>query len=355
MNAAHTVFRAMALRHLVLLTLTLLSFAGLARAQVTINIDNSSYQYFAVDAARNFLYVAEASNAGTKHLSVVNTLTNTVVGTYSFSSGGYTSQVAASGTDVFWAIQGTSQVRVLGVDGSGTPSVTRSDSAGSATGIAALGTTYAVSKQGGGDLLDINLISTGAASFANINLSGVAGQVYADSNTNRYYARSSSSFKIINGSTGSILGTLTGLVMAIDPSAGHNYIYLQNSGTTTRLDQLAGTVTNNTVNTFYDFGAAFNDVAVNTANGDIFVAQSALNRVVQLNSSMAFVQNIAISSPESIAFANGQLYVHGSSQAYLSAIAIPEPSTWAALLGGLGLGFAVWRRRATRVSPKSPL
>lgn len=340
----------MALRHLAPAALILLCLAGPVRAQITIAIDNSSSQYFAVDAARNFLYVAEASNASLKHLSVVNTLTNTVVGTYSFSSTGYTAQVAASGTNVFWADQGSSQLKVIAVNGSGTPTLTRNDAANLATGVAALGTTYAVSKQGTGDFMDINLISTGTASFANISLSGVAGQVYADSNTNRYYARSSSNYKVIDVSNGSILGTLAGQVMAIDSASGHNFVYLQNGSNANRLDQLTGA--GNAVNTFYDFGAAFNNVTVNSANGDIFVAQSALNRVVQLNSSMVFVQQFTVTSPEAIAFADGQLYVHGSGQAYLTAIAVPEPATWSALLGGLGLGFALWRRRRATAQVK---
>lgn len=349
MKTAHILVRAMAARHPVLLTLTLLALAGPAAGQVTINIDNSNTQYFAVDAARNFLYVAEASNAGTKHLSVINTLTNTVVGTYSFSSSGYTSQVATSGTNVFWADQGSSQLKVIAVNGSGTPSLTRNDAATLATGVAALATTYGVSQQGTGDVMDINLISNGSTSFNNISLGGVAGQVYADSNTNLYYARGSSNYKVIDASNGSILGTLSGQVMAIDSAAAHNFVYLQNSGNTNRLDQLTGS--GNTLNTFYDFGAAYNWVAVDSVTGDIFVAQSALNRVVQLNSSMAFVQQFTVASPESIAFADGQLFVHGSGQAYLTAIAIPEPATWAALLGSLGLIGAIMRRHTKAIPP----
>jgi hypothetical protein len=349
MNTAPTVFRAMACRHFVLLLLVSLIVTSIVRAQVTINIDNSSQQYFAVDAARNFLYAAEASNAGTKHLSVINTLTNTVVGTYSFSSSGYTSQVATSGTNVFWADQGSSQVKIIAVSGGGTPTLTRNDSATLATGVAALGTTYGVSKQGTGDKLDINLISSGSASFANISLGGVAGQVFADSNTNRFYARATNSYTIINAGTGSVLGTLSGYVMAVDSTAAHNFVYLQNSGISTRLDQLAGTVTNNTVNTFYDFGSAFNDVTVNSATGDIFVALSGLNQVIQLNSSMAYVQQFAVTSPQTLAFADGQLFVHSTGAAYLTAIAIPEPATWAALLGSLGLVGAILRRRAKTI------
>lgn len=347
MNAAHTVFRAMACRHFVLFLLVSLFVTSPVRAQVTINIDNSNSQYFAFDAARNFLYVAEASNAGTKHLSVVNTLTNTVVGTYNYSSGGYTAQVAASGTNVFWADQGSSVVRVIAVNGSGTPSLTRSDAATQATGIAALATTYGVSQQGTGDIMDINLISNGSTSFNDLSVGGVAGQVYADSNTNRYYARGSSNYNVIDASTGGFVRTLSGQVMAIDSAAAHNYVYLQNSGNTNQLDQLTGS--DNTVNTFYDFGAAYNWVTVDSVTGDIFVAQSALNRVVQLSSSMVFVQQFTVASPESIAFADGQLFVHGTGQAYLTAIAVPEPATWAALLGGVGLGAALWRRRQAKI------
>lgn len=333
----------MARRHLVPAALILVSLAGHVRAQVTINIDNSSYQYFAVDTARNFLYAAESSNAGTKHLSVINTLTNTVVGTYNYTSTGYTSQVAASGTNVFWADQGSSQLKVIAVNGSGVPTLTRNDAATLATGVAALTTTYGVSQQGTGDVMDIKLISNGSTSFT-ASVGGVAGAVFSDANTNRYYARGSTSYNVIDATNGSIVRTLSGQVMAIDSAAAHNFVYLQNAGNANRLDQLTGS--GNTLSTFYDFGAAFNDVTVNSANGDIFVAQSALNRVVHLNSSMALVQQFTVTGAQSLAFANGQLYVHGTGQAYLTAIAIPEPATWSALLGGLGLGLALWRRRA---------
>lgn len=337
---------AMARRHLVPATLILVSLAGPLRAQITINLGNSSQQYFAVDAARNFLYAAEASNAASKRLNVINTLTNTVVGTYVHTSSNYTSQVAASGTNVFWADQGSGQLRVFAVDGSGTPTLTRSDAATLATGVAALATTYGVSQQGTGDVMDINLISNGSTAVNDIALGGVAGQVFSDSNTNRYYARSNSSYKVIDASNGSIVRTLSGHVMAIDSASAHNFVYLQNASTTTRLDQLTGA--DNTVNTFYDFGAAFNDVAVNSANGDIFVAQSGLNRVVQLNSSMAVVQQFTVTAPQSLAFADGQLYVHETGASYLTVIAVPEPATWSALLGGFGFGFVLWRRWATR-------
>jgi len=350
MKIEPTKFCVMANRHLLLLPLVLFSLAGPARAQVTINIDNSNYQYFATDLARHFLYTAESAGpGGTKHLNVVNTLTNTVVGSYNFTAVGYSSQIAASGTNVFWADQGSNQVKVIAVNGSGTPSLTRNDSATQATGVAALGTTYGVSKQATGDKLDINLISTGATSFANISLGGVAGQVFADSNTNRYYARATSSYTIINAGTGSILGTLNGFVMAIDSSASHNFVYLQDPGNALHLDQLAGTATANPGSpTFYNFGSAFSDVAVNGVTGDIFVALTSANQVVQLNSSMAFVQQFTVTSPQTLAFADGQLFVHSTGTGFLTAIAIPEPATWAALLGGLGLVAAVLRRRAVR-------
>lgn len=334
-------FCAMANRHLLLLPLVLLGLAGPTRAQITINIDNSNAQTFALDLANHFLYTAESSNAGTKHLSVINTLTNTVVGTYSFNSSNYTSQVAASGTNIYWADQGSSLVRIFSVNGSGVPSSTRNDGATLATGVAALSTTYAVSKQGTGDFMEIRNLA--GSTLFNVSLGGVAGQVFADSNTNRYYARSSSSYKAIDASTGGILGTLSGIVMAIDSSAAHNFLYMQDGSIATRLDQMTGSA--NSLNTFYDFGSAFSDVAVNGVTGDIFVALTSLNQVIQLNSSMAFVQQFNVTSPQTLAFADGELFVHSVGAAYLTAI--PEPATWSALLGGLGLIGAILRRRAS--------
>ncbi len=345
MKIEPTKFCVMANRHLLLLPLVLFSLAGPARAQVNININNSGAQSFAVDLTDHFLYVAQQGTSG-HNLNVINTLTNTVVGSTTYSGSSYASQVAASGTTVFWSSQGDSTVQVFSVSGSGVPSFSRADTASLATGIAALSTTYGVSRQGADSLVIHNLAGT---VLFTTTLTGVAGQVYSDSNTNRYYARASSSYNIINASTGGILGTLSGFVMAIDSSASHNFVYLQDPGNALHLDQLAGTATANPGSpTFYNFGSAFSDVAVNGVTGDIFVALTSVNQVIQLNSSMAFVQQFAVTSPQSLAFADGQLFVHSTGTAFLTAIAIPEPATWSALLGGLGLVGALLRRRAVR-------
>jgi len=333
-----------ALRHLVPLTIVLAALSGPVSAQTNITLDNTAYQYFAVDTVRHFLYAGESSNAGIKHLNVINTLTNTIVGTYSFSTGGYSSQIAASGTNVFWADQGSNLLRVIAVNGSGVPSLTRSDAATQATGVAALSTTYAVSKQGGGDFMSIRQISSGTELF-NVNLGGVAGQVYADANTNLYYARSTSDTKVINTS-GTIVGTLSNkLVMAIDSSASNNFIYIQDGGTPFVLSQLAGANQAATGNTF-NFAAAYGGVAVNDMNGDVFVSQQALNRVVHLSSSLAFIQYLSVPNAGALAIIDAQLYVHQAGSTTLSVLAIPEPGTWAVLSGSAALCFAVWRRRA---------
>ena len=98
MKTEFSVFCAMANRPLVLLTLILLPFAGSAWGQTIITLDNTAYQYFAVDTTRHFLYAGESNGpGGTKHLDVISTLTNTVVGAYNFTAGGYSSYIAASG------------------------------------------------------------------------------------------------------------------------------------------------------------------------------------------------------------------------------------------------------------------
>ena len=347
MKTEFSVFCAMANRPLVLLTLILLPFAGSAWGQTIITLDNTAYQYFAVDTTRHFLFAAESSNAATKHLNVINTLTNTIVGTYSFSTGGYSAQVAASGTNVFWADQGSSLARVIAVSGSGVPSLTRSDPAGLATGIAALSTTYAVSKQGGGDYMDIRLISTGALVGSSVLLSSPAGPVFADANTNLYYARSNLNTQVINLS-GGIVRTLAGLVAAIDSSAAHNFIYFQSGGGNTVLTQLFGSSNLATGNSFTN-GTAYGGVAVNSLNGDVFVSQQTLNQVVHLDSNLAFIEYLAVPNAEALAIIDNQLYVHQAGTTSLSVLAIPEPATWSVLLVGLGLVSAILRRRVKAV------
>jgi hypothetical protein len=307
-------------------------------------LNNSGQQAFAVDATDHFLYVAQEGTSG-HNLNVINTLTNTVVGSTTYSGSAFASQVAASGTTVMWASQSDSSVNLFSVNGSGVPSSLRTDSATLATGIAALSTTYGVSKQGTGDFMDIRSIATGSTLFS-VSLGGVAGQVYGDSNTNRYYARSTNSYKVIDAGSGSVLGTLTGFVMAVDSASAHNFVYMQDGTTSTQLDQLNGT--SNAQTTFYNFGAAFTDVTVNSANGDIFVALPSLNLVDHLNSSMSLLGQYTVAGAQSLAFADGNLYVDVSGQSFLTVVAVPESATWSVLLGGLGLIGAIWRRRAAR-------
>ena len=345
MKTESSVFCAMANRPLVLLTLILLPFAGSAWGQTTISLNNSGQQTFAFDPTNHFLYVAQQGTAG-HNLNVINTLTNIVVGSTTFAGSSYASQVAASGTTVFWASQSDNTVQVFSVNGSGVPALTRTDTPiNLATGIAALSTTYAVSKQGTGDFIEIRNLAGGL--LFNVPLSGVAGQVFADSNTNRYYARSTNSDKAIDAVTGSIIGTLNGIVLAVDSSAAHNFVYMQDGVTTTQLDQLNGT--SNTQTTFYNFSAAFSDVAVNSANGDVFVALPSLNLVDHFNSSLTLLGQYTVAGAQSLAFADGNLYVDVTGQNFLTVIAIPEPATWSVLLVGLGLVSAILRRRVKAV------
>ena len=225
--------RAKIHRHWVLTTLAILSFAGSARAQNTIPLGNSGYQAFAYNPASHFLYCAQ-QGPGSSTLKVINTLTNTVAGSITYTAG-YASQPSASGSTVFVPDQSNSLVRVFSVNGSGVPSALRNDTATLATGSAALATNYAVSKQGTGDYLDINAVSNGANQHTAL-VGYAAGSVYADSNTNQYYANYASGAKVINASTGALVRSLTNLILAVDPAATHNFVY--QIGTATVLNQL---------------------------------------------------------------------------------------------------------------------
>lgn len=330
-------------RQLAASALTLFLLAGLAKGQ-TILLSDSGSQSFALDSARHFLYAAEGSNASTKHLDVINTQTLAVVGTYSFVGSGYTSQVAASGTNVFWANQGGSQVKVISVDGSGTPTLTRNDSLSLATGVAALSTTYAASLQGTGDVMKIVQISDGSV-LSTFSLGGVASSITSDPLSNLYYAkRNDPTVKVIDTS-GNLVRTLSGAVAAIDSSPGHHYVYFENGSTTQVLTQLNGSDNSATGNS-YDFGsgASITAVAVDNSTGNLWVSLQSQNRVVELNSSMSFLQQFTVSNPAAIAFADGYAFVHNAGTNTITAI--PEPGTWALVTGlASALAVIVFRRR----------
>src|ERR1019366_730687 len=101
----------------------------------------------------------------------------------------------------------------------------------------------------------------------------------------------------------------------------------------------------NLVNAFHDFGAQFGDVAVNSTNGDIFVALPSLNEVVHLNSAMSVLGQYNVTGAQSLAFADSELFVGVTGNSFLSVVAIPEPSTYAAFFGLAALGVATYRRR----------
>src|SRR4051812_26313221 len=136
------------MRYIYLALCTLVAFVASSTAQITIALNNSGQQSFAFDATNHFLFAAQ--NDSTNHnLNVINTLTNTVIGSTSYS-GGFSSEIAYSGGTVYWADQGNSLVRRFTISGLGVPSASSNDSANLATGMAALPNSYAVSKQGTG-------------------------------------------------------------------------------------------------------------------------------------------------------------------------------------------------------------
>jgi len=317
-----------------------------------ITLDNSGSQTFALDPTRHFLYAGEGNGpGGTKHLDVINTLTNTVVGSYSFSGSGYSSQIAASGTNVFWADQGDSLVRVISVNSSGTPSLTRSDSLTLATGVAALSTTYAANLQGTGDVMKIVDIATGTV-LHTTTVGSPAGIAFADTNSNLYYSSITGSYQVLNTS-GTILRTLSGNVLTIDSAATHNFVYFVPNTNTHLLQQLTGS--NDAATGFsYDFGsgATISNAAVNATTGNVWVSLTGQNKVYAFDSSLNLLQQFSLTSPEAIAYQDGYAYVHQSGTSTISLIAIPEPGT-TALLCGLAAAAVVTVRRRQRASPRS--
>ncbi len=309
--------RAMVRRHWVVPALVLLAFGGSARAQSSIPLGNSGSQSFAYNPATHFLYAAQ-QGPGSSTLNVINTLSNTVAGSITYTAG-YAAQASASGATVFVPDQSNSLVRVFTVNGSGVPSALRSDPASLATGSAALASNYAVTKQGTGDYLDINAVSNGANQHTTLVGLG-AGNVFSDSNTNQYYANYSGGAKVVNADTGALVRSLASQVLAVDPAATHNFVY--QIGTASVLNQLSG-ATNAQTGT-YDFGvgASVGAVAVNPANGDVFVAIQTLNKIVELTPAMTYLRQFSIASPQAIAVADGELFVDSAGAGSLSVILI---------------------------------
>lgn len=326
--------------------------AGRSAGQITVPLDNSNGQVFLVDVSRHLLYAGESSNAGTKHLDVINTLTNTVVGSFSYTGSGFSSQIGVSGNSVVWADQSNSLVRVIAVDNAGVPTLTRADSATLATGAAGLATTYAVNMQGTGDFMNIVNTANGSLLF-HVAIGGVAGPVYSDTNTGLYYARSTNSVQVIDSSNGTILRTLNGFMTAVDSSAAHNFVYMINGANTQVLQQLSGAT--NSVTASFDFGsgASITATAVDAASGNVFVGLQAQNRVLQFNSNMTLLQQFTFASPEALAFADGELFVHLAGTSSVSVLAIPEPGTWLLLSGGLAV-LGIFQRRRARGPTRSP-
>ena len=328
------------LRPGVVLVLACVGLTGTGHAQGTIALNNSGSQSFAFDPVHHYLYSAQ-QGPGSVRLNVISTLTNTVLGSVTFTAG-YAAQTSASGTTVFVPDQGNSMVRVFSVNGSGVPSSLRNDSATLATGSAALTTTYAVTKQGTGDHLDINSVASGATQHSPL-IGSSAGNVYADANTGQYYADYSSGCKVIAESSGAEIRSLGVQVVAVDSASAHNFVY---TAAGTVLTQLSGATNSQTAN--YDFGVGFTvgAVAINSANGDVFVAIPSQNKVVELTSSLVYVREFSATTPVAIAFADGQLFIDPSGASSLTAIVVDPPVITAApsnqtVTAGGGASFTV--------------
>jgi hypothetical protein len=326
-----------------LVSFAVLVFSAPGAAQTTITLSGSGEVNFAADPARHFLYVAQVTNANPKHLDVINTLTRAVVGTFSFSGGGYSSQIAADGAHVFWADQGGSAVRVISVDNSGGLTVSRTDSLTLATGVAALGNTYAANLQGTGDVMKIVDTVTGGI-LHTTTVGSPAGSLFADTNTNLYYSSITGSYRVLDTS-GAILRTLSGDVKAIDSAPGHNFVYFVPSTNTHLLQQLTGS-DNSLSGKSYDFGsgASINYAAVDPLNGNVWVSLTASNQVYAFDSNLALLQQFAFASPASLGIADGFAFIHQAGTNTINLVAVPEPASWTLIVGAVMSGWTVTRR-----------
>jgi len=330
---------------LTLMLATSSAFAG------TITLDNSFGAGLVLDPTHHFLYAFANNGPGARYLDVINTQTNAVVGNYSFSGSGYEGNMGYSGTYAIWADQGDQNVRLISISGTGSPSLSRTDSYPGyyPTGMAALSTTYGVSLQGSGDNMDIVNISTGAVSQV-VALGGVAGAVSSDPTNNLYYAAVSgaNTCRVINLS-GTIVRSLSGNITVIDPTTGHNYVYLEPGSSSEVLDQLNG-ADDSATGKSYDFGAGavITDVAVDASTGNIWATLEAQNKVVELNSSMNLLGQYTVSNADAIAFDSGEAFVdEAGTNTVMTITATPEPgSVVLVLLGSLGLCMQRRSRKA---------
>ncbi|MFI5356031.1 MAG: immunoglobulin domain-containing protein [Opitutales bacterium] len=290
-------------------------------AAATLTLNNSGSQAFAVDPVDHFLYAVQLGG-GSSTLNVINTQTNTVVGSLTYSAN-YAASASASGLNVFVADQG-GLVRIFGVTSAGMPSALRTDPAPYATGSAALATTYAVSKQGT-DYLDINTIST-YANLSTTHIGGSAGSVYSDANTNRYYADYSTGTQVVDATTGALIGTgLSGQVVAVDSSSAHNFVYMAAAPGSSTLAQLDG-ATNAQTASYTVVGDYVGAVAVDSATGDVFVALPDANQVIQLNDGLGYVGQYNVASPQALTVADGELFVQSAGNATLTIIGLSAPA-----------------------------
>jgi hypothetical protein len=246
-----------------------------------------------------------------------------VVGSYSFTGAGSTSQIAASGTQAVWADQGDNQVRVLNVSATGTPTLARSDSFPFPTGVGALATTYGESSQGGGDSLRIVRITDGAVLHTTA-LGGTASTVHADTLLELYYVQNPSNALVID-SNGSILRTVSGLVSSIDADPLRHFVYVGEQ--TQSIQQLGGDDDSPTGRTFnFGSGASVSATAVDPASGNLWVSLRSQNRVEVLSQDLQLLQEFTVPSPDAIAVDNGNAYVHQFGTPTVSVLSVPEPS-----------------------------
>src|SRR5712692_1323076 len=78
----------------------------------TVALSTGGQYWLDADQSRNLIYAGEQSGpGGTHYFDVIDTTSNTVVGTYSYAGSGYSAQIAHIGNHVFWADQGHGIVR----------------------------------------------------------------------------------------------------------------------------------------------------------------------------------------------------------------------------------------------------
>jgi streptogramin lyase len=247
------------------------------------------------------------------------------------------SAVDASG-QVFTSLYGISNVGVYnGLTGQTVSGSFLNIGANNINGLALSGNTLYVAQAGGTQRISTYDATTGALLSANF-IQGVYNpqDIFIDNAGRLYVTTNNSQIDVYSATTGALLttGLVTGLSaptgLAVD-NAGHLFVANVQGTTVGEYDALTGAAINASLVSGL---SSPRDVAVDNA-GHLFIASYNVNGYYQVGEYNALTG----------AAINPALMINGASITSLAVYAVPEPSTWLLLAGGLGLALLGWQRR----------